>query len=97
MAERTDGVAVPTAPKRETPPGKWKVDLPDGTYGRMPGDPPGPASVQAVIDGYVYDVEPHAGRLIASDSPTGYRLQRFNDEMGQRTAGVLGTIGGDPK
>ena len=62
--------------------------MPDGTYGRMPGDPPGPASVFAVIDGYVYNVEPRTGRLIASEPPTGFRLQKFNEEMKQRNAGV---------
>lgn len=75
------GVSPSPAPQREVPPGKWKVDMPDGTYGRMPGDPPGPASVCAVIGGYVYDVQPRTGMLIASAPPTGYRLQKFNEEM----------------
>jgi hypothetical protein len=82
-----------TRPQRELPPGKWKVEMPDGTYGRMPGDPPGPASVTAVIAGYVYDVEPGTGRYIASEPPIGFRLQKFNEEMQQRTAGVGGNDG----
>ena len=89
--KRSDGVNGTSAPQpkaREVPPGKWRVDMPDGTYGRMPGDPPGPASVFAVIDGYVYNVEPRTGRLIASEPPTGFRLQKFNEEMKQRNAGV---------
>jgi hypothetical protein len=57
----------------QPPLGKWKVDIPDGTYGRMPGDPPGPASVRAVIGGYVYDVEPHNGKLRASEVPRSLR------------------------
>lgn len=59
------------APTREVPPGKWMVDMPDGTYGKMPGDPPGPASVRVVICGYVYDVEPRTGKLRASEVPSG--------------------------
>lgn len=89
-----NGVAVVT--KREAPPGKWKVDMPDGTYGRMPGDPPGPASVTAVIGGYVYDVEPQTGKLIAAEPPTGFRLQKFNEEMQQRAAGVNPSHGEKP-
>jgi hypothetical protein len=68
------GVAAVPAPKREqreVPPGKWKVDMHDGAYGRMPGDPPGPASVRAVIGGYVYDVAPRTGKLQASEVPRG--------------------------
>jgi hypothetical protein len=82
------GVAPPQPAPTAIPPGRWKVDLPDGTYGRMPGDPPGPASVLAVFDGYVYDVEPRTGRLIPSEPPTGFRLQMFNKEMQQRASGV---------
>lgn len=76
-AERLEPDAIAAAyllratPQREVPPGKWKVDMPDGTYGTIPGDPPGPASVRAVIDGYVYDVEPRTGRLRAASVPRG--------------------------
>lgn len=90
MAEHTAGVEAVHAPKREAPPGKWKVEMPEGTYGRMPGDPPGPASVRAVIGGYVYDVEPQTGKLRASEPPTGFRLQKFNEEMHQRADSVEG-------
>jgi len=77
-------------PVREVPPGKWRVDLPDGQYSRMPGDPPGPASLYQVIDGYVYDVEQRTGRLIATTPPTGFQLQKFNEEMAQRQEGSSG-------
>lgn len=70
-AEKALAYGVTVAPKREAPPGKWKVDMPDGTYGTMPGDPPGPASVRTVIGGYVYDVEPQTGRLLAASPPRG--------------------------
>jgi hypothetical protein len=77
IRDTTPGVAAVPAPKREqreVPPGKWKVDMPDGAYGRMPGDPPGPASVRAVIGGYVYDVAPRTGKLQASEVPRGVDL-----------------------
>lgn len=94
LADRIDaalGVVEAPAPQREqrdVPPGKWKVDMPDGSYLSMPGDPPGPSSLRAVIGGYVYDVEPHTGRLIATEPPTGFRLQKFNDDMQRRNPGV---------
>jgi hypothetical protein len=51
------------------PPGLWKLDMPDGAYTKLPGDPPGPGSLRAVIGGYVYNVEPRTGRLTAESPP----------------------------
>lgn len=64
------------APQRAVPPGKWKVDMPDGPYTKMPGDPPGPGSLRSVIGGYVYDVEPRTGKLRASEVPRGVAVDR---------------------
>lgn len=81
-AAESHGAGVRAAPpaRRDVPPGKWKVDMPDGTYGKMPGDPPGPASVRAVIGGYVYDVEPQTGRLRAASIPRGVALPRADQQ-----------------
>lgn len=51
------------------PPGKWKVDMPDGLYTEMPGDPPGPCDLRKVIGGYVYFVTPRSGKLVALNPP----------------------------
>lgn len=83
-------------PAQDVPPGKWQVDMPDGLYTNMPGDPPGPCDLRKVIGGYVYFVTPHTGRLMAVEPPTGYRLQKFNEEMQQRNAGLPVLSAGNP-
>lgn len=92
-AKDADGVKGKAEAKaeqpRDVPPGKWQVDMPDGQYLHMPGDPPGPGDLRRVIDGYVYYVEPRTGRLIADEPPTGYRLQVFNEDMQRRAADVV--------
>ena len=65
----TKAVSTVKREAREVPPGEWKVDMPDGTYCKMPGDPPGPGDIRAVIGGYVYNVEPRTGKLRASLPP----------------------------
>ena len=65
----TEAVSTVKREAREVPPGEWKVDMPDGTYCKMPGDPPGPGDIRAVIGGYVYNVEPRTGKLRASLPP----------------------------
>lgn len=47
----------------------WRVDLPDGAYTQLPGDPPGPAALRRVQNGIVYDVQPLSGRLIPASKP----------------------------
>lgn len=47
----------------------WRVDLPDGAYTQLPGDPPGPADLRRVQDGIVYDVQPRTGRLLLAAKP----------------------------
>jgi hypothetical protein len=64
-----DGVPVPKKAQSNVPPGKWKVDMPDGLYTEMPGDPPGPCDLRKVIGGYVYFVTPRSGKLVAVNPP----------------------------
>lgn len=77
------GVALPSAPQREAPPGKWKVDMPDGLCGELPGDPPGPRDVRRVIGGYVYFVTPRTGKLVALNPPSG--VAGTSNDQGERT------------
>jgi hypothetical protein len=57
----------PTLPQAPQPvANQVRVDRPDGTYAAdlvLPGDPPGPADVRRVVNGYVYWCEPQSGRL----------------------------------
>lgn len=49
----------------QTPP----AILPDGVYGVLPGDPPGPTDVRVVKGGILYDSEPRTGRLLRPRTP----------------------------
>lgn len=80
-AERLESDAIAAAylmranPQQEVPPGKWKVDMPDGLYTQMPGDPPGPCDLRKVIGGYVYFVTPRSGVLVALNPPRNAGVQ----------------------